>query len=64
MRFAGPPFFPQVVQALGAEAAWVGASLPGHCPGLPLALLGGLLSKLEKPFKQRLGVAMAAPAGA
>ncbi len=53
----------QVVQALGAEAAWCGASLPGHSPALPLGLLGALLGKLEKPFKQRLGVAMAGPAG-
>ncbi len=52
-----------MVNALAAEVAWCSSALPGHCPGLPLALLGTLLSKVERPYKQRLGVAMAAVAG-
>ncbi|EFN55444.1 hypothetical protein CHLNCDRAFT_133750 [Chlorella variabilis] len=58
-----PGFYNQVVHALAAEAAWCGAALPDHCPALPLALLGALLAKVERPYRQRLGVAMAAAAG-
>ena len=53
----------QVAHALQGECSWVAGALPESCPGLPLALLGALLAKIEKPFKQRLGVAMAASAG-
>lgn len=57
------PAAPQVVQALGGEAAWCAAALPGHGADLPLALLGALMSKIEKPYRQRLSLAMAAASG-
>ncbi len=57
------PARPQVVQALQSECAWCASALPARCPQLPLGLLGALLAKIEKPYKQRLGVAMAAAAG-
>ncbi|KAL4457254.1 hypothetical protein ABPG75_012119 [Micractinium tetrahymenae] len=58
-----PGFYEQMVQSVRTEAAWLAGALPGHSPALPLALLGALLTKIEKPFRQRLGVAMAAAAG-
>ncbi|KAL4421182.1 hypothetical protein ABPG77_003365 [Micractinium sp. CCAP 211/92] len=58
-----PGFYEQVVQTLKSEVAWVEGALPGHSPALPLAVLGALLGKIEKPFRQRLSVAMAAAAG-
>lgn len=48
---------------VASEVAWCSAALPGHCPALPLALLGALLGRMERPYRQRLGVAMAAAAG-
>jgi hypothetical protein len=62
-RPARLPACPQVAHALQGECSWVAGALPESCPALPLALLGALLAKFEKPFKQRLGVAMAASAG-
>lgn len=49
---------------LAAEAAWCADALPAQARRLPLALLGTLLPRIEKPYKQRLGVAMAATTGA
>lgn len=58
-----PHTTPQVGRALQCEAAWCGGALPERCPALPLALLNALLGRIEKPFKQRLSVAMAAQPG-
>ncbi|KAI3425696.1 hypothetical protein D9Q98_007673 [Chlorella vulgaris] len=58
-----PSFYDQVVRVVASEVAWCSAALPGHCPALPLALLGALLGRMERPYRQRLGVAMAAAAG-
>ena len=59
-----PSFYEATAAALAGECSWCAAALPERCPELPLALLGALLARVEKPFKQRLGVAMAASTGA
>lgn len=58
-----PGFYEQVARALANEAAWCAGALPSHSPALPMALLEALLARVDKPFRQRLGVAMAASAG-
>eukprot|EP00887_Chlorella_sp_A99_P007905 scaffold12.g7905.t1 len=50
-------------RAVRGEAEWLASALPGHCPGFLLSLLCELLAALERPYRQRLGGAMAAPPG-
>ena len=54
---------PQALAALRTEADWCQATLPESFPGMLLALLGGFLGRVDKPYRQRLAGALAGGAG-
>ena len=53
----------QAAQIIGGEADWLQGALPDHFPRFLISLLSTLLGLMERPYRQRLGAAMAAPPG-
>ena len=53
-----PSFYDAVLNAASSEARWCASALPDSHPGLLLQLLSALFSRIEKPFRTRLGSAL------
>lgn len=55
--------FCQVLGLLRSECEWCDATLPEQSPALPMALLSTFLSRIDRPFRQRLAGVLAGGAG-
>lgn len=58
-----PGFYNQVLGLLRSECEWCGATLPEQSPALPMALLSTFMSRIDRPFRQRLAGVLAGGAG-